>query len=154
MFLGALGVSVAEILPGASMLVALAAIACLAVLAAPLSRDPFVYLLFSFVCHQQPERSLWLAGAPLAVCARCAGVYFGAFLGLLLQVPVRRGPLLAAVALLALDWITEAAGVREPWVAVRWTTGCLAGMAGAAVCGEAWKEWWVWCRKAKSAKPA
>lgn len=136
------------------MLVALAAIACLAVLAAPLGREPVVYLLFSFVCHQQPERSLWLAGAPMAVCARCAGVYFGVLLGLLFQIAVRRGPLLAVFGLLALDWITEAAGFRESWVAVRWTTGCLAGMAGASVCGEAWKEWLVWGRKVKSANPA
>jgi uncharacterized membrane protein len=136
------------------MLVALALTICIALLAAPLSREPVVYFLFSYVCHQQPERSLWLAGAPLAVCARCAGIYFGAFLALLFQISVRRGPLLAALGLLALDWISEAAGVHESWVAVRWTTGCLAGMAGAAICAEAWREWWVWCRSAKNAKPA
>lgn len=90
----------------------------------------------------------------MAVCARCAGIYFGVLLGLLFQIPVRRGPLLAAFGLLALDWITEAAGFRESWVAVRWITGCLAGMAGAAVCQEAWKEWSVWGRKVKSANPA
>ncbi|MGI9106398.1 MAG: DUF2085 domain-containing protein [Pyrinomonadaceae bacterium] len=28
-------------------------------------------------CHQMPERSYWLAGHPLAVCARCLGVYAG-----------------------------------------------------------------------------
>jgi uncharacterized membrane protein len=29
------------------------------------------------VCHQMPERAFWLAGHPLAVCARCAGIYAG-----------------------------------------------------------------------------
>ncbi len=133
------------------MLIVLALAVCVALVAAPLGRDPVLYSLFAIVCHQQPERSLWLAGSPLAVCARCSGIYFGALLGLLLQLPARRRLLLPALGLLVLDWITEAAGVREPWVGVRWTTGCLAGMAGAAVCGEAWRDW---CRKAKSAKPA
>jgi uncharacterized membrane protein len=133
------------------MLLALASVAVLAVAAAPLVREPLLYVLFSFVCHQQPERSLWLGGAPLAVCVRCAGIYFGAFLGLLLDLPGRRGLLLTAAALLALDWITEAAGVRQPSLAIRWITGGLAGAAAAAVCSEGWREW---RRKAKNAKPA
>lgn len=29
------------------------------------------------VCHQMPERAFWLAGHPLAVCARCSGIYAG-----------------------------------------------------------------------------
>ena len=29
------------------------------------------------VCHQMPERAFWLAGQPLAVCARCCGIYAG-----------------------------------------------------------------------------
>ena len=128
----------------------LAATVCLAVVGAPLLREPVLYFLFSFVCHQQPERSLWLAGAPMAVCARCAGIYFGALLGLLLRVPGRRVLLLTALGLLALDGISEAAGIRPSWDAIRWSTGCFAGMAGAAVCGEAWREW----SKAKNANPA
>jgi uncharacterized membrane protein len=41
------------------------------------------YLFFQPVCHQDPARSFWLAGMPLPVCARCLGIYLGAFLGLL-----------------------------------------------------------------------
>ena len=29
------------------------------------------------MCHQLPERSFWIAGHPLAVCARCLGIYAG-----------------------------------------------------------------------------
>ncbi len=36
-----------------------------------------VYEAFSHVCHQTPERSFYLAGYPLAVCARCTGLYVG-----------------------------------------------------------------------------
>ena len=40
-----------------------------------------VYGVGSFVCHQIPERSFHLAGFQLPVCARCLGIYFGAFAG-------------------------------------------------------------------------
>ena len=33
------------------------------------------------VCHQDPERSIHLLGAPLAVCHRCTGLYIGFTLG-------------------------------------------------------------------------
>lgn len=36
-----------------------------------------VYGLGSFVCHQRPERSFFLWGAKMPVCARCAGIYLG-----------------------------------------------------------------------------
>jgi uncharacterized membrane protein len=49
--------------------------------------------LFAPVCHQAPGRSLWLNGAPMAVCERCFGLYSGLWLGVLagflLNVPVR-----------------------------------------------------------------
>jgi uncharacterized membrane protein len=34
------------------------------------------------LCHQMPERSLWIGDHPQAVCARCAGLYLGGALGL------------------------------------------------------------------------
>lgn len=37
---------------------------------------------YSPVCHQEPERSMTLAGEPQAVCARCGGLYIGGILGL------------------------------------------------------------------------
>ncbi len=36
-----------------------------------------IYEAFSYVCHQTPERSLFIAGHRLAVCARCSGLYAG-----------------------------------------------------------------------------
>jgi len=36
-----------------------------------------LYHGFGAVCHQIPERAFWLAGHPLAVCARCFGIYAG-----------------------------------------------------------------------------
>jgi len=39
-----------------------------------------VYMLGSVICHQIPTRSFELWSQPLAVCARCCGVYTGAAL--------------------------------------------------------------------------
>jgi uncharacterized membrane protein len=44
----------------------------------------FLYLLFSPVCHQMPQRSFALQGMPWAVCHRCVGIYFGLFVASLL----------------------------------------------------------------------
>jgi len=41
----------------------------------------FLYALFSHLCHQIPSRSFFILNYPLAVCARCLGIYFGFFAG-------------------------------------------------------------------------
>jgi uncharacterized membrane protein len=48
------------------------------------------YALYSPVCHQVEGRSLRCFGQPLAVCARCTGVYLGFLIGLGLY-PFLRG---------------------------------------------------------------
>ena len=35
----------------------------------------FIYAIGSVICHQRPERSFFLDGQQLPVCARCAGLY-------------------------------------------------------------------------------
>jgi uncharacterized membrane protein len=41
-----------------------------------------IYLAGSVVCHQLPERSFFLDGQQLPVCARCTGLYAGGLAGL------------------------------------------------------------------------
>ncbi len=36
-----------------------------------------IYKIFSFLCHQIPERSFHLAGHQFGVCSRCTGLYAG-----------------------------------------------------------------------------
>lgn len=43
-----------------------------------------IYRGLHAVCHQMPERAFSLMGHPLAVCARCSGIYAGFALGVLL----------------------------------------------------------------------
>ncbi len=41
----------------------------------------FITLFFSPICHQIPSRSFQILGYPIAVCARCSGIYIGFLLG-------------------------------------------------------------------------
>ncbi len=50
----------------------------------------FFYLIFAPVCHQIAARSFSLAGHPLAVCARCLGIYLGFLCGSLFY-PLKGG---------------------------------------------------------------
>src|SRR5437660_2205706 len=36
-----------------------------------------IYRAFSYLCHQLPQRSFYLAGHQFAVCARCTALYVG-----------------------------------------------------------------------------
>lgn len=42
----------------------------------------FIYAIFSPTCHQIPSRCFYAFGHPLAVCARCLGIYCGFLLGI------------------------------------------------------------------------
>lgn len=89
---------------------------------------PF-YKAFALVCHQRPERCFWIFGAPVAVCARCLGIYLGAAIGLLLrtsrQVALRL--LVIAACLNLIDGVTELAGLHGNWMLVRFELGLAMG---------------------------
>src|SRR5687768_9603926 len=72
-----------------------------------------LYQAFSYVCHQQSERSFFIAGEPLAVCARCTGLYAGfalttllypLFISLRRTYPPERKWLFIGAAPLAIDF--------------------------------------------------
>jgi len=97
---------------------------------------------FALVCHQRPERSFWMFGAPVAVCARCLGIYIGAAIGLLLrtsrQIALR--VLIAAAAINGLDAATELSGLHGNWMIVRLVLGLVLGVAGALLIASAMPE--------------
>lgn len=53
-------------------------------LAGWLNAESAVRSTFKSVCHQIPERSFSLLGTPVAVCARCLGLYLGFLVGVIL----------------------------------------------------------------------
>jgi uncharacterized membrane protein len=99
-----------------------------------------IYNLFSYVCHQLPERSLDLDGHSLAVCSRCTGLYTGFALSVLLY-PLARSLkrvdtprlvwLLLALVPFGLDW---SLGYFELWANThlsRFLTGALLSSVAA-----------------------
>jgi uncharacterized membrane protein len=94
---------------------------------------------YHMVCHQIPERSVWLDGRPMAVCARCFGIYFGYLLGLIVYPfsgrlarvdnPRRIGLILALVPL-GVDFIGGYTGLFHNSATSRVITGMIAGGAG------------------------
>jgi uncharacterized membrane protein len=94
------------------------------------------YRLYSTVCHQREDRSYFIYGHKLAVCARCFGVYGGMVLGALLYPLVWRRDgmppgwaILAALTPLTLDGGTQLLGLRESTNLLRAATGLFFGVA-------------------------
>lgn len=119
-------------------LLAVASVAWLAaVIAAPFAiqssvssvRDAaaLMYAAAGFICHQRPERSYWIAGAQLPVCARCTGLYVSAAIGAPIafvyagRLSSARARLIALVAGLPtlITWSIEVAGLAHPSNTVR-----------------------------------
>lgn len=108
------------------------------------SRHPFlgltIYGAFSYVCHQIPERSFFIAGHQFAVCARCTGLYAGFTSATLVyplfkslrqtEAPPRKWLFIAA-APLAVDFTLGFFGIWDNTHFSRLATGALLG--GAAV---------------------
>jgi uncharacterized membrane protein len=125
----------------------IATIGCLAmmslIIGAPLALNaghPFwgftLYRAFSYVCHQIPERSFFIAGHPFAVCSRCTGLYAGFTVATLAYPLVRslrqteappRKWLFLAAAPLAIDFAVGYFGVWENTHSSRFATGALLG---------------------------
>lgn len=89
------------------------------------------------VCHQLPERTLWVGGHHLPVCARDTGVYLGFFLGYLLLGQRRKEacgpPNLWMTSLMVMpmivDAVTQWVGLRTSTNELRLITGLLFGTA-------------------------
>ena len=99
-----------------------------------------IHAAYGRVCHQMPDRSFWIQGHPMAVCARCSGIYLGYFAGLLIYPLVRqrlnaglprRRWLIVALLPVAVDFTGAWLGVFENTLASRTATGFIAGAAGA-----------------------
>jgi uncharacterized membrane protein len=95
-----------------------------------------IYRAFSYVCHQIPERSFFIAEHQFAVCTRCTGLYAGFTLATVVyplvrslrqvEAPARKWLFLAA-APLAIDFTGSFAGIWNNTHFSRLATGALLG---------------------------
>lgn len=118
---------------------------CLAIVLAPVcitlpapfsSGGEAVYAVFQPICHQIPERSLAVAGHPLAVCSRCSAIYFAFLVATLLYPLVRdvrrpvippRWILVLALLPMVLDAVAGMAGLHDITITARLLTGAIFG---------------------------
>lgn len=96
-----------------------------------------LFPIFRAICHQRPERTLTILGAPMVVCSRCAGLYLGLAIGVVLPLsrrllPHGRALVIASVAIATIDVLTQDLGLHAPFHPVRLATGVLLGWSGCA----------------------
>jgi uncharacterized membrane protein len=125
-------------LGGAASLVAMIVLAPLARARGSLLLSQALYEFFRPACHQISERSFHLAGFPLAVCARCTGLYVGALAGVALYPLARRvartdAPPRAWLILAAVPTTVDfALGFFHVWENTHWSRFSTALLLGAA----------------------
>ena len=97
-----------------------------------------LYTLFSYLCHQIPDRSFHLAGEQFGVCSRCFGVYFGLASGFVVYPlwrdvadvdPLPRVWLFLSMIPIGVDWSLTVFGVWENTHLSRFVTGAILGFA-------------------------
>ena len=108
----------------------------------------FIYAVGSVVCHQLPDRSFFIEGRQLPVCARCTGLYLSGAAGVLgwviaksarrwraMTVPpqvARRGMVVAAVPT-AISYIGGVSGMWDGSNLLRAALAVPLGLAAGAV---------------------
>ncbi len=103
------------------------------------------HIAFEGLCHQDPVRSFWINGTPMAVCSRCFGIYSG-FAAAWLTLPVagsgvnRLGAhagkvVLAAVLANAADVAANLLGLWENTLLTRSYLGIAVGLSAVLFTG-------------------
>ncbi|MCC6825355.1 MAG: DUF2085 domain-containing protein [Acidobacteria bacterium] len=99
-----------------------------------------LYHVFSYLCHQIPDRSFHIEGEQFGVCSRCFGVYFGIFAGFAIYPlwrkiddiePISRIWLALSVIPIGVDWALTIFGVWANTFTSRFVTGMILGAACA-----------------------
>lgn len=97
-----------------------------------------LYAFFHPICHQLSDRSFHLFGGPLAVCSRCASIYFAFLAGTVLYPVVRdiyqpiiphRAFLIATVLPMLCDIGAGILGIHEVTTLTRLLSGAAFGLA-------------------------
>jgi uncharacterized membrane protein len=108
--------------------------------------DALLHSMGYGLCHQMPERSFFGGGVQVPVCARDTGIYFGVVISYVLISALHRGSrpiglptpagwviIALMIGAMALDGVTEYAGLRPTTNELRLITGLLSGFAIGAM---------------------
>ena len=103
-------------------------------------------LPFHFLCHRLPERTIFIAGVPMPMCSRCAGIWIGLSLSTAAAFPpvsIRALRIIFPIALtlMAIEVVTQDLGWHPVFHPTRVLTGLLVsvpfgGALGALVTRE------------------
>ncbi|AIJ05196.1 hypothetical protein JH146_0346 [Methanocaldococcus bathoardescens] len=95
-----------------------------------------VYSIYSPICHQMPQRSFFIFGHKMAVCARCFGIYTGFLIGMVIylflkklddfKIPNKWYLIISSIPMVV-DGTTQLIGLRESFNELRFITGFIAG---------------------------
>lgn len=103
------------------------------------------HLAFDKLCHQDPQRSFFISGVPMAVCSRCIGIY-SAFAAAWLLVPAAgrlikqsrtfyKNLLIAVLLINFIDVMADNLGFWQTTLTFRYLMGTLIGAAVAWIIG-------------------
>jgi len=124
--------------PFGAILLAGATLWSLSIVAAPVLGLSWVYEFFSRICHQDPDRSWHVAGEPLAVCIRCASIYFAFTVSLWLGLKTNVRWLRVAVLVMVCEFIF--ARLVFDTALLRSMSGVLVGLSAAPFVKQAFEE--------------
>jgi uncharacterized membrane protein len=110
----------------------------LSIVAAPVLGLSWVYEFFSRICHQDPARSWHIAGEPLAVCIRCASIYFAFTTSLWLGLKTNVRWLRISVLLMVGEFVV--ARLVLDAALLRSVSGILVGLSAAPFVKQAFEE--------------
>lgn len=104
--------------------------------AAPDSAAESVFRFFASVCHQRADRSFLISGHQLPVCVRCASIYGGFLLGIILHPLIRRSVahralLLCGLLPMLIDVFLDVVGIHASNAFTRLASGSLFGVLAA-----------------------
>lgn len=86
---------------------------------------------YMFICHQKPERSFFINGQQMPVCARCTGIVIGYILGIMLCFFTKNESFIVPILLAIPTGIDGFGQLYEKWSSNnfrRCFTGILAGI--------------------------
>ena len=84
---------------------------------------------FAPCCHQLPERSFFIKGYQLPVCARCVGVFISSLIAMIMFFK-RRISIIASVLMslvMLVDWLLQFFNIKQSTNKRRLVTGLVGG---------------------------